>query len=389
MKVLMLSQGRHIDDQPDYDISFRNAQCEGRHIELLNIPFRGYIEKYGCSSFYNEVVRANCEFKPDLVFFQFFHSNGLTDPTSCIHSIRKSANQPLVFGSLGDLFDTGILRFMGRPIPSHTLQLAACADAFFTTSMGNISDYLVNKGARNVVFLPHAFCPMHFPDWDSEYVNEKKYGIVMLCSNGSMVSRFPLRAFNNTFRRRALVWRLHKHFGNNFSLFGRGWGGLSSCGTIPFKDQVNIYRMGKVVIDAPAPVINTTYYSSDRAFFMLGSGVPLIHFHTPRFEKMLRADEHAFYANNSEDAVQVGEKLLTLTEDQLHARRKTIISFIKKHHLIDHRIDTILSTAEAIKNVRDGKMSAASALNLIRMRHFLPEVDLREEHKYAVANWIG
>ena len=79
MKVLMLSQGRQINDQPDYDISFRNAQSEGRRIELLNIPFRGYVEKYGCTAFYNEVVRANCEFKPDLIFFQFFHSNGLTD----------------------------------------------------------------------------------------------------------------------------------------------------------------------------------------------------------------------------------------------------------------------------------------------------------------------
>ena len=207
MKVLMLSQGWQISDQPDYDVSFRNASSGGKRVELLNIPFRGYVKKFGCEAFYNEVVRANNEFKPDLVFFQFFHSAGLSDPVSCVYSIKGSAKRPLVFGSLGDPFDTGVLRFLGRPIPRHTLKLAACSDAFFSTSMGNIADWLVKNGAQNVVFLPNAFCPMHFPDWNSEDETGKEYGIVMLCSNPKLISRFPIRAHRHRLRS-ALFHRL-------------------------------------------------------------------------------------------------------------------------------------------------------------------------------------
>jgi len=389
MKVLMLSQAWQIADQPDYDVSFRNASSEGKRVELLNIPFRGYVKKYGCEAFYNEVVRANNEFKPDLVFFQFFHSIGLGDPMACVQSIKGSTHRPLVFGSLGDLFDTGVLRFLGRPIPHHTLRLAACSDAFFSTSMGDMSDWLVKNGAQNVVFLPNAFCPMHFPGWDSEDETDKEYGIVMLCSNAKLLSRFPIRAFNNTFRRRCVVNRLAAHFGADFSIFGRGWNGRTEHGTIPFKEQVNLYRKGRVVIDAPAPIINATYYSSDRAFFMLGSGRPLVHFHTPRFEKMLRPNEHVFYVNDAKEAERICEKLLKLSDDYLHERHRKIVAFIKEGHLIDHRIDTIISVAEAIKRVRCGSVSPESALGMVRMWHFLPEVNLREEYEYAVANWNG
>ena len=389
MKVLMLSQAYQVSDQPDYDKSFRDAKSEGSRVELLNIPFRGFVSKYGSDAFYREVVRANDEFKPDLIFFQFFHSNGLTDPTECVHVIHQSLHHPLVFGSLGDLFDTGVLSFLGRPIPRHTIQLASCADAFFCTSMGGVADCLVRHKARNVVFLPNAFCPMHFPDWDSDDEYEKEYGVVMLCSNGHLLSRFPLRAYNNTFRRRRLVNRLTQYLGKDFCIFGRGWNLGSSRGSIPFKEQMNIYRRGRVVVDAPAPIINSDYYSSDRAFFMLASGVPLVHFHTPRFEKILRPIEHVYYVNNPYEAAQTSEKLLSFTAEQLHERRRKIVAFVKTRHMIDHRIDTIISVAEAIKKARDGRVSPEEALNCVRMWHFLEEVDLRDEYKYAVGNWKG
>lgn len=388
MKVLLLSQARQIEDQPDYDASFRNAKSEGNCVEVMNIPFRGYVEKYGCDAFYREVVRANAEFKPDLVFFQFFHSVGLKDPRSCVSAIKASSHKPLVFGSLGDLFDTGPLSFMARPIPLHTLQLSAVTDAFFSTSMGDIAECLVRNGARNVIFLPNAFCPMHFPDWNSEAeTDERKFDVTMLCSNGRLLSRFPLRAYKNTFRRRLIVKHFMRYFGNKFSVFGRGWDGISSKGVIPFKDQLKIYRKSRVVVDAPAPIIKTTYYSSDRAFFMLGSGTPLVHFHTPRFEKMLRANEHAYYVDCVDEAVCVCQKLLRMTEEELNDHRKKIVAFVKERHLIDHRIDTIVSAAEALKKAR-GKITPNADLNQIRMWHFLPEVNVQEEYKYAIGNWI-
>ena len=389
MKVLMLSQGRNIADQPDYDVSFRNAQSEGQKIELLNIPFRGYVDRHNSEGLFQEVVRANDEFRPDLIFFQFFHTRGLGNPIECVRKIKDSSNKPIVFGSVGDLFDTGILSCLGVPLPRHTIQLASCTDAFFTTSMGNVSNCLVENGAKNVVFLPNAFCPMHFPCWDFDDLDDKKYGVTMLCSNARLISRHPLRTVENTIRRRKVVKQFMSHFGNDFSIFGRGWEGVSSKGAVPFKEQLKIYRESRVVVDAPAPTMKTTYYSSDRAFFMLGSGTPLVHFHTPRFEKMFRSEEHAYYVNSVEEAVRVCSQLLCLTEEELKERRKKITTFVKSRHLIDHRVDTIISTAEALRESRNGSMSPNDALGKVRMWHFLPDVDLRDEYQYAVANWLG
>ena len=389
MKVLMLSQGRKVEDQPDYDISFRNARSAGRQVELLNIPFIGFVEQYGGEAFYNEVIRANNEFKPDLIFFQFFHSANPGDPTPCVQTLRQSTNNPLVFGSLGDPFDTGLLRCLGRPIPKNTLQLAACADAFFSTSMGNIADALVEHGAKNVVFLPNAFCPMHFPNWDSFEDSDIEHGVVMLCSNGKFMSRLPMRTIKNTWRRRSVVKTMAKSLGSDFSVFGRGWNTSFSKGMVNFKEQVKVYRKSRVVVDAPAPIINTTYYSSDRAFFMLGSGTPLVHFHTPRFEKMLRADDHVYFVDSAEEAVNVCRLLLKMPVEELKDRQRKMIDFVKERHLIDHRVDTIISVCEALQLVLKAQCSSDVALSQIRMWHFLPDVNLKEEYRYATANWCG
>ena len=381
MKVLLLSQGHEIEDQPDYNASFAKAT------ELLNIPFISYVEKHGGEAFYNEVVRVNNEFKPDLIFFQFFHSANPGDPTDCVRALRAASNKPLVFGSIGDPFDTGPLRFLGRPLPQYTIQLAACADAFFSTSMGSLSDELVRRGARNVVFLPNAFCPMHFPDWDDDCSSDKCNDITMLCSNPSLITRFPLRGYTNTLRRRLVVSRLKRYFGERFTIYGRGWGHNMQASSVPFKEQVNVYKRSRVVLDAPAPIINTDYYSSDRAFFMLGSGTPLVHFYVPRFEKILRPDEHVFFIHKFDYACNVCERALHLTDGERVEHRKRMVAFVKARHMIDHRVDTIISVAEALKNMRSGNVPPEIALRMVRMHHFLPDVDMEDETRYAVRAW--
>lgn len=389
MKILMLSQGRQISDQPDFDSSLRNAITRGEHVEVLNIPYVSYIEQHGCSAFYNEVVRASSEFHPDLVFFQFFHSGHMEDPTACIEALRRKKRAPLVFGSIGDLFDTGIFKRLGVPLPNHTLQLASVADAFFSTSMGNIADELLAHNAKNVVLLPNAFCPMHFPDWDSPIDSIFDKGVVMVGSRGRLISRHPKRAIGNAWRRLSVVKTLTKEFGENFNVYGAGWKLSSWAGFCPPLEQVRLYRRSRVVVDAPAPIINTTYYSSDRAFFILGSGAPFVFFHTPRFENIFRSGEHALFVHNKRELIDACKCGLALTEEQRVYRWRKCIEFVKGRHLISHRMDTLLSVYESLRQIRTGKVSVDGGLECLRLWHFLPEVDLNEERRYAIANWQG
>lgn len=389
MKVVMFSQAREISDQPDYDISFRRATSAGERIDFLNVPFIGYADKHGWNAFYRRVLEVNEDFHPDMVFFQFYHSGGDEGIAECCRSLRIARNRPLIFGSIGDPFYTGWASHFARPLPKSAVNLAANADAFFATAMGNVAEELVRKGGKNIVFLPNAFCPEHFPYWEDPYLEDREFDVVMLCSKGRLLGRKIVANYCNNWHRRYVVSKMARYFGKRFSVFGRGWTNSSAVGTIPFKEQVRIYRKSKVVLDAPAPIIHTNYYSSDRAFFMLGSGSALVHFHTPRFETMVRQDENVYFVHRLRDVCSVCEKVLALPEDVLNARRTATRELVKERHLISHRVDTIISTAEALLKHRNGELTLEAALRHLRLWHFLPEVDLESEYKYAVLNWVG
>lgn len=390
MKILMLSQGRKIEDQPDFDVALRNAECDGENVELLNIPYVGYVEKHGGEAFYSEVVRANSEFKPDLVFFQFFHSANPGDPCPCVSALRAAKKRPLVFGSIGDAFDTGLFKCFGRVMPLQTLKLAEVADAIFTTTMGSPTVELIKHGAKNVVFLPHAFLPEHFPLPDIEDKVKKQFDVVMIGSRPTIKAliKRPLLGFTRGFTREATVRALSRRFGDRFALFGNGWKGISARGACRFSEQLDMFRRGRIGVDFPAQVADR-YYMSDRPFFILGSGTPLIIMYVAGLDKIFKDGKHAYFASSIVELPDVCEKVLRRGDDELEQNRRDTLKLIANRHLIANRMDTMLSVYEALKRCRSGECSSEAALRQIRMHHFLPEIDLEAEYKHAVANWRG
>ena len=394
MKVLMLSQGRSISDQPDYDLAFRRAKSGGQGIELINIPLVGYVETHGATALYSEIVRINNEFRPDLVFFQFFHAHAMRDcvdsPIDCVNALRASTvNVPLVFGSWGDPFNVGLQAFVGTPAPRHTYQLASVADAFFPTSMGPTADSLVRHGARNVVFLPNAFCSQHFKLADVCGCTDKKHDVVMLGSCCKYLHPRIYWSFVRAYSRNKTVRILSRRFGGRFAVFGAGWDGCPSWrGTVPFKDQMSVFESARVAVDAPAQ-IDYDYYTSDRAFFIAGSGTPLVMKYIYGLEKMLADRHHAYYARTIADFPKVCDEILALPDDLLRQRKKDTINVIKQRHLVDHRVDTIISVAEALRNAREGRYSVRDACAHLRLHHFLPNVDVRAEFDHCIRNWEG
>lgn len=389
MKVLLLSQGKVVEEQPDYDLSFRNAHDAQGVVNIKNIPYISLIDKFGLKAFYHRILEENERFKPDLIFFQFFHIRGDKGIAECCQNLRASQHRPLIFGSVGDPFYTGLKKYLARPIPSFTLTLARHSDAFFSTSMGNIADQFVLNGCKNIFFLPHAFCPAHFPDWELLSECEKKYDVVMVGSRGRLLSRRPYVSISNTLKRKAVVTSLKAHFGERFSIFGHGWSPSISRGSISFKEQVKLFASSRVAIDAPSPILETDYYASDRPFFILGSGTPLVFFRTPRIDKIFRENEHAYYVDRIGDAASVCDRVLELPDDVIAERLKNVKKIVRERHLIDHRIDTIISVAEVLNRIRSGELSLSEGLRSVRMWHFLPEVEMSDEIRYCVRNWQG
>lgn len=388
MKILFLSQGGTVEEQIGFHEAFLAAKSRGEPVETRNVPYIGFTEKHGWDAFFREVLRINDEWKPDVVFFQFFHGGHLPSPRDCVGRLHAASNNPLVFGSQGDPFDA---KFPGkwhrRPEMALT-ELASCADAFFSTSMGALAGFFVCKGAKNVVFLPHAFLPTHFPDCGNGWEKPKTCDVAMV---GSLAfsKRRPIGTWINNHNRYRTAKRLFDRFGSSFKVYGKGWRNFpASQGPVPFREQVAAYQSARCGVDAPPP-LDEVYYASDRPFFIPGAGVPLVQFHTPRFEKILAECRHAWYVHKGDNVADVCGKVLAIPAEQIVEHCKRAKELVFSRHLISHRVDTIISAAEALQDCRSGKITKEAALRRIRMHHFLPEIDMEEEYRHCVANWQG
>ena len=384
MRFLFLSQATRIEDQPDFHVSFLKAIGAD---DYRNIPYQGLYAQGGWTLLERAILETNEDFKPDVIYFQFFHAPENVHPRSLIRLLKGAVNHPIILGSIGDLFDTGYLAFLGRPLPPSITELAAEADAFFSTSMGRTAVELVKKhSARNLVFLPNAYCPEHFPL--TYMTHEKEYDVLMLGRSMRMFGRHPIVTVPTALKRRYVVRQLVKAFGDRFALYGYGWNGSSAKGGVPFKDQVAVFQRSKVVVDSP-PRVAEELYSSDRAYFIAGSGSSLVMPYVPRFDLLFEPDVHAHFVYHLRDTAKVCSEILSLPEDVRLENELRTVKYIRSRNLISHRVDTILSTVEAIKKCRMGEYSQEEALNHLRLWHFRPNLPREKFIPHAVANWKG
>ncbi|MGN0854430.1 MAG: hypothetical protein ACI4R9_02790 [Kiritimatiellia bacterium] len=384
MRFLFLSQASRVEDQPDFHASLLKVFGVENY---RNIPYQGLYAQGGWPLLEQTVCETNEDFRPDVVYFQFFHAPEAIHPRSLVRALKASFNHPMILGSIGDLFDTGPLSGLGRPLPPSVTELVSEADAFFSTSMGRTADELVKKhGARNLVFLPNAYCPEHFPLTDT--MPEKEYDVLMLGRSMRMFGRHPIVTIPTAVKRRYVVHRLVKAFGDRFAIYGYGWKGTAAKGGVPFREQVAVFRRSKVVVDAP-PRVAEELYSSDRACFIAGSGSSLVMAYVPRFDLLFEPDIHAHFVYRLRDTVEVCRNVLSLPDDVRSANERKTVEYIRSRNLISNRVDTILSTIEALQKQRSGEFSKEEALDHLRLWHFRPELPRETYMPYAVANWRG
>ena len=383
MKLLFLSQGRRVEDQPDFHVSFLKALGEQN---FRNAPFQALYANGGWRALEKGVLEANEDFKPDVVFFQFFHAPGHVHPRRLIQSFKASPNHPLILGSLGDPFATGSLAFLGRPFPPSIQELVAEADAFFSTSMGRTANELVAKcGARNLVFLPHGYCAEHF-GWQTEPV-EKVYDVMML-GRARFITRHRFSGISMALRRRYVAKELERTFHDRFASFGAGRHSPSAHGSVQFNEQVSLFQQSRVTVDAPSPY-DEELYLSDRPYFIAGADTSLVLPYVPKAEMLFEPNVHAHFAYRLRDVADVCRKVLELPEDVRKENVRVTREYIHARNMVSSRVDTILSVIEAIQGQRSGSMTSAEALRHLRLWHFRPDLLLEETLASGVMNWVG
>lgn len=377
MKLLFISQGVTVDDQRSYATALTRAHVGGVPLEVVNIPFLAVLRTQGWKALWRQIIERAGAFLPDIVFFQFFHGfddHGV-DPTACLDELRTLKTPPLIFASLGDPYG---FNFPFRRIPNRVLMtIARRGDAFFTTSLGRLSEYLASEGVKNIVFLPHAHDDANFTDGDLG--QDFDVAMVGSCAVTLHPKMLPW-TLRNSLQRKYVARRLWKRYGNRFGLFGNGWSGHPCWkGPIGFRDQLRLFRSCRCVVDAPAPVM-VDYYASDRPFYIAGSGSPLVMHRIRGVERIFQDGVSAFYFDRLSEVTQACDHALSLDETTRMRNRAETMKLVKGRQTFDQRVDTILSVSEALR---------ANDVRLIRPWHFQGDFGKMSVEELGVVNWKG
>lgn len=385
MRILFLSQGRKPEDHPGYHAAMVRLLSERTVSFYHNLPYIGFSEQYGFDALWDEVFRQAKEHEADVVYFQYFHRKANDDPSGCIARLRALPWSPTIAVSCGDAFSSN---WMWPHFPDSLKACTAHSDLTFSTQMGRCGDLMIQWGAKNIVLLPHALCQVRFSAEICANQTDRKepFDLVWVGSKRRQKPNVWNRIFWNGRKRAKIVKLFTKRYGSRFGLFGHRWEGNPSWqGYVPFAEQQDAFRQGRIFVDAIPDPFGEMYYTSDRPFFALASGVPVVLFEKPGLDRIFRRNEHAYYVKDEAGLIATCDQLLEADPSDLHKKAAETAAYIGAKHTQYHRMQFVVETVRQYRIAKAEKRKAA----VPHLPFLLPEVCQREEAKLAVRNWVG
>ena len=377
MRFLFLIQGKAVEDHPGYhDACLRLL---GENVLSAYMPFCYFGEpaqRMHWRERWEALLHDARQFSPDVVLCQFFHGP-IEETRFLMDGLRALPSRPAIGSSCGDPFVSG-LSFHNFPKPLR--ESTRLADLSFFTQMGAGANAAGKWGAKNIVLWPNGLCQVRFssrldlsawkPDFDLVFVGSHNAGRNPLSS--------VTRAARNRFK---LVSLLSRRYGRRFGLFGRNWQGNSSWqGPVAYSDQVVTARRGRIVFGG-YPHCTADYYTSDRFFMAVSSGVPLVDYRVPKVDRLL-ADGSAWYSYCSEvELIRICDLLLNMDKQDLMEQSDTAAALVHERHTQYHRMKFAIQT-----------MGMLRAARLAGKRCEVPKIDFLlpgASQSGAIENWHG
>ena len=374
INYLFLSQGVNIETHPGWQDALERLQKEGLVNHFDNIPYLGYAAKYGWDAFFQKVIDLCKTTAYDIVYFQYFHKKGSPSPRKCINAIRELLPNVVIITSSGDPISDN---WMPPGYHIDFIDASRGADLTFSTQMGKAADKMIRWGARNVVLSPNSMCQKRFHaskiDPDNHHFD---FDVVFVGSRN--IGRNPLnRNFYNAKKRYRLVRALYENFGERFGLFGNNWDGyLPNHGPVKFDEQQKTFQRGRIVVGGN-PYSHSDYYSSNRLFFEISSGIPAVELSVPRLDKIVKDQEQVYFCDDIPSLIDCCKKLLQMPPKILYEKAAKAAQEIADRHTQYHRMKFQIEYALAYR--ANGRI-----LPDTRLPFLLPEVDWETERKYAL-----
>ena len=352
MRLLTLYQALDsATDQPGYFDGFERLVAEGALDAHVAIPFYSVAAKKGWAGLWEEAEQIAKRMEADAVFLQFFHA-AMPDPTEGIQRLKNLPSCPTVFTSLGDPYG----RWTNR-VPMSFRVASALADVSFLTGMGSIARQLRGWGSRNLVLMPNGCCQVRFSSRPGKELREPEFDVAFIGSH--IPSRNPLGHFYWTSWKRAkFVEACTRRYGRRFGLFGRGWNGNTSWqGPVPYASQHDVYRRCAVVLGG-VPNASHDYYTSDRVFVAVASGIPFVDYWVNGVERLLVPGRDWWLARNQEEMFSSCNRLLEMPNEERIRLGEAAREQVLAHHTQYHRCKEMISI---VKNIRDARLLGRKA----------------------------
>lgn len=353
MRLLFLIQGRVPEDHPGYHNGCQRLLAEGciDGYQYFCYHDRGKEgERRTWGEQWKRLRSEAIEFKPDLIFLQFFHGP-MQEVRELMGILRALPSKPTIASSCGDPFAPGIFN---HGFPKSLIESVVLADISFFSQMGRSAEVAAKWGATNLFLWPHGNCQVRFPN-DFDPSTWKPEFDVVFVGNHTRV-RNPFSCIGRGSRKRAaLVADLTSRYGKKLGLFGHGWNGNPAWqGPIPYQDQVKTFRRGRVVFGG-YPHASDDYYLSDRPFIALGSGIPLIDYRVPKVDELFLEERDWYLFSDGDELMAQCDKVLESDCVEVMGRAEQAATRVHQKHTQYHRMKFAIETMSELRLARSQK----------------------------------
>jgi hypothetical protein len=353
MKLLVMYQARDaIKDQPGYHDGFCRLVAEDLLEAHRAIPYFGVSETQGWDGLWQDAYETARDMEADAIFLQFFHGGSTPDPSSGIQRLKGLPSKPTVFTSLGDPFGR-----VTKRVPKCFRAASALSDVSFLTGMGYLARQLMASGSKNLVLMPNGCCQVRFSSRQPVVLNRPEFDLAFV---GSRIrSRNPLSHFYWVSRKRVeFVEAAAKRYGRRFALFGKGWEGNQSWqGPIAYAAQHEAYGRSAVALGG-MPNAHHDYYTSDRVFNAVASGVPFVDHWVPGVDRILEPGRDWWLAQNQKETFRLCDKLMEMPSSDRVRLGQEARDRILAHHTQYHRCAEMI---EIVSSLREARLSGRRA----------------------------
>lgn len=379
IRLLVLYQGKTLGTHPGYHDGFQRLQADGGLADYRAIPYFGIASEHGWPALWEEAARQIQKYDINAVFIHFFHDNAISDPAAGLKMIRTCPSGPTLFTSLGDPFGIWLNR-----VPGCYRIASGLADLNFMTGMGKIARRLAAQGTKNLIFIPNGVCQVRFsaplhrvtyaPEFDVVFIGNRMRSLWLVGSSSWY-----------GFWRDRLVAKLTRRFGRRFGLFGKGWEGQQCWqGSVNYEEQHLALHRAKVQIGGYPNSLNE-YYTSDRVFIALASGIPLVDYAVPGIECMFEHGRDWWLGRNLVEMLKHVEYLLGLPNEERLDIGERVRQEILANHTQYHRCKQMIEIVGTYRNAKlSGRVPSPPVLPFLRF-----PLSSASGKPDAIVNWEG